>query len=141
MSQKLTVTTGGHYLAFVLSDQSRQRMIELCDHTGRTLKCTHVTVAYDYGEADLPVLQAFIDSAKRVQVTGILKGSGITCFDVIVDNNHQRPLSSYFHLTHSIDKDHSSSDSNKFYTGEYNYVYEPTLHTLTGSFQLVPKEE
>ena len=100
----MKVTTGNHYLAFVLSENQRAYLLEKYkQHLYRhnILACHHVTIANDFEEKDVNILQQIVNGNTHVELCGYIYGDGIDCFKVLVDFKAQSPLGRLYHLTAS----------------------------------------
>lgn len=109
----MKVTTGNHYLAFVLDEATRERIISKYFPTHEVFKCHHVTIAYDFTEEDIPRLQALVDSNPRFETDSFLTSEVVNLFTVLVNRQFLKTDSGESHLTHSHRADAQASDSNK----------------------------
>ena len=140
----MKITTGNHYLAFVLSKEQRDYLLTKYGHIlyRYSVEVTlHITIAYNFTEEDVPTLQKFVDNAKVFQLNGLLCGDGISTFKVLIDGISKRPIDDkQFHITASRSKLRKDVESNDLLSGEI-----PTFETfeandeLHGKFYLIPK--
>ena len=139
----MKVTTGNHYLAFVLSERQREYLLNKyakyqARHT--VIVTHHVTIAYNFTEEVIPALQKIVDETKVVQLNGLIIGDGIDCFKVLIDGQSKRPVDSLYHLTSSRARLYKDSDSNLLLTGDILGFEEiEALDVLEGEFQLINK--
>ena len=91
----------GHYLAFVLSKESRDELIKLFPPSFERVICHHVTIAFNLDQALFDVIIKNISDAPKVIVTGYLIGQNLECFTVSI--NGQRRL----HILYSLQQSRS----------------------------------
>ncbi len=138
----MKVITGKHYLAFVLDEETRKTILELYPQRFEVVRCDHITVAYSFTEADVPLLQDFVDRNHTMQLNCFIQADGIDLFRVLANGKISRPLGGWFHLTYTRSESRESSDSNRVFSGEIKAegMYSAGLK-LGGTFQLVPLGE
>lgn len=139
----MLVTTGNHYLAYVLEPHARDNLLVWHgEHMRRhiVIVCHHITIAYDFTPEQLPILQEFVNTNPVFTTDKYLLGDGIDCFTVKANSKADRPLGGKFHLTAARSISRSNRESNDLISGII-----PTFNTigafmyLKGSFQLIPK--
>lgn len=139
----MLVTTGNHYLAYVLDQRTRDNLLvwhgeHLRWHS--VIVCHHITIAYDFTPEQLPILQEFVNTNPVFTTDKYLLGDGIDCFTIKANSIEDRPLGGKFHLTAARSTSRSNKESNDLISGII-----PTSNThdawmyLNGSFQLIPK--
>lgn len=139
----MLVTTGNHYLAYVLDQRTRDNLLvwhgeHLRWHS--VIVCHHITIAYDFTPEQLPILQEFVNINPVFTTDKYLLGDGIDCFTIKANFIEDRPLGGKLHLTAARSTSRSNKESNDLISGII-----PTLNTidalmsLKGSFQLIPK--
>ena len=105
------------YHAFVLSDESRKKLLDAHPPTHPEVVTHHITHKFPAKHTDnLP------EHPKSVKVIGHAKEDGLEAFAVEVDGKTHRPDGSHYHITHSLDRSkgkkpvHSNQLINKGYT-------------------------
>lgn len=139
----MIVTTGNHYLAYVLKPELRDNLLVWYGARMRrhnVIVCHHITIAYDFTEEQVPLLQEFVDSNPTFTTLEYLMGDGIDCFTVKADAKTDRPLGGKFHLTTARSSSRNNRDANDLLSGELP-VFDSIeiIEFLEGSFQLIAK--
>ncbi len=80
----MNVVTGNHYLAFVLSEECRNKLLSLYFTQHPVHVCHHVTLAFKFGEDDIPHLQELVDSNPKFEVNCLVTSDTIDFFRVLV---------------------------------------------------------
>lgn len=127
-----------HYLAFVLSDESRKELIQLFPPSFEKVICHHVTIAFKLDQQTFDALIEKITPSPTVVATGFLVGKDIECFIIEINGVHRSEINGQrYHVTHSLQSPAKPVDSNKLIAAE---GHEPSrkLHAeLSGSLQMV----
>lgn len=140
----MKVITGNHYLAFVLDKNFRNSLLSKYNKIlyRHTVEVTHhITIAYNFTEKDIPILQQFVDNAKVFQFNGLLCGDGISTFKVLIDGNSKRPIDeNQFHITAARSTIRRDQESNDLLSGEIpTFEIFEAADILQGYFCLIPK--
>lgn len=129
------------YLAFVLSDDSRKHILEVCPPTFKKVICHHVTIAFNPDERTFDDFKKkYEDKTPEVRATGILIGDTIEAITVTLDGATKREFATgggYYHVTLSLDPPSKPVDSNNLF-GDHD-AKKITFHKafiLKGDFQL-----
>ena len=145
----LRITTGEHYLAFVLDEATRNEIISLyATSAHKRVLAHHVTVAFKITEADIDELQQFIDQTETMVLNGLAMSSsdypredGVAAFRVLRNGSSKRPIDgATLHLTLSVGDGYKPVDSNRLFDG----VSFPKVGMLSaglvlhGKWELVP---
>lgn len=140
----MEVITGNHYLAFVLSKETRQRLLSKYDNYIRrhgVVVCHHITIAYDFGEDDVQALQNIVDNTKIIETTVLLLGDGIDCFMAVLDDSPSRPFGGFYHITSSRSSQRSNVEANDLVIGELPvFQTVQAREIINGEFMLIPKK-
>ena len=92
----------GTYLAFVLSDESRSKLLGLKPPQFGRVLCHHVTIQFAVTEKQLETFQAQYSKADpEVEVFGYSKFEHLECFSIRLGGATVRPGGGFFHITHS----------------------------------------
>ncbi len=124
------------YLAFVLDDDSRNKLIKAFPPTFSKVICHHVTLKFfNVTEDDV---DSFVHT-KEVNVVGYASDEALEALVVAFDGNTVREDDSTYHITHSLEPDKRKPvDSNKVIS-KNGFVKLPKKITITGSFKLENK--
>lgn len=140
----MKVTTGHHYLAFVLDEATKSELLKRFPPRFDVVRCDHITIAHGFEEKDVETLQAFVDANPSFETVNFFVCEGIDLFEVMSTGpgwKYGRPLGGYFHVTHSRTEDRRSSDSNKVLEGFINVDIKVVCNIkLSGEFKLIPIE-
>lgn len=130
------------YLAFVLDEASRSKLLEVCPPSFSKVVCHHVTISFGVSKKTLEEFQKdFSDSEPTVKATSLLIGENIECVTVLVDEKSDRKYSKdggKYHVTLSLNPPEKPVDSNKLFTDssvKKITFYKPI--SLTGEFTIV----
>lgn len=132
----------GFYLAYVLTDQSRNDLLKLVPPSFGRVICHHVTLAFRLDEEMLDKIMLTIGDHPNVVVTSHLKGENIECFSVEINGRHRLLINNqHFHLTYSLNDPAKPVDSNKMVTNDPSVKFSTKDFTvkLDGSVKLVRK--
>jgi hypothetical protein len=143
----MKVTTGNHYLAFVLSEECVKQVKAFYTSRHPVVKCHHVTIAYNFTEEDVPRLQAVVNSAPTFMLSSLLSSEVVDLYNVCVGwpavDSYSMPMAtdqSYTHLTLAHAEGARASDSNRVLKQELPSVRLCGVGLiLTGEFQLIEK--
>jgi hypothetical protein len=128
----------GHYLAFVLSEQSRSELIKLVPPSFGRVICHHVTLAFKLDENLFEGIMEVIGEHPKVVVTGLHQCDNIECFAVDINNAHRLLLNSQrYHITHSLNDPAKPFDSNRVIAGTEAVKQMNVL--LQGTVEMVRK--
>ena len=140
---EMNVTTGNHYLAYVLDQESHDRIVKLYrDMSSKhsVVKCHHVTLARDIKEEDIPRLQALVDLNPKFVARFLLMTDEVDLFLVELDDFIRPTDRSRTHLTFSHRESAQANDSNRVLLGEIPVKgFHIVTTEFTGRFELVPK--
>lgn len=140
----MQVTTGNHYLAFVLTQAMRDRLlIKYAQYMKRhtVVVCHHVTIAYGFQQWQVKALQDIVDSKPIITLDGLLIGDGIDCFKVKINGEHKGVDGRTYHLTSSRSSVKRDVESNDLLSGEiHTFATVKASDILEGTFQLIPKK-
>ncbi len=142
----MKVECGQHYLAFVLDEQCRKKLLELFPPQNEVVKCHHITIAYEIKEEDIPYLQQIVDSNMGFDALVWVSAPGVEMFTVLLhmedELNVSRVDGKYYHITHSHGQDLESAYSNVILAqcmeNQRDITRTPVTMNLTGEFQLIP---
>jgi hypothetical protein len=143
-ANSMKIEVGNHYLAFVLDEASRERLLKEFAPMHERVRCHHVTIAYEIAKDDVVSLQKLVDSDPNpsVSVVSYVDADGIDLFGIAVQGTTKRLDGNHYHLTHSFRKGRSAKDSNLFFSNEiegHQQVFGAAIR-LTGKFELISKE-
>ncbi len=137
----MKITTGNHYLAFVLDEECRQEVLKYWTASHEVIKCHHVTLAYNFSQEDIPRLQDLVDSNPSFTISYLVKSDVVDFFRVLVNGEVLETDSSSSHLTLSHKSHAEASYSSRVIKGEIPHDVYPTLGMdLTGHFELIEKK-
>lgn len=125
------------YLAFVLSNASREELIQAVPPSFSRVICHHVTLAFNFSERTFNLLLAEVDTQPNVVVSGHYLGDDIECFSVRINDRHQSEVNvQNYHITHSLRSPAKPVDSNRLL-----YYVEPTPLTIQvfGTIEMISK--
>jgi hypothetical protein len=95
------------YTGYLISDESRNRLLKLYPPKYSRVLCHHITRDYPVKKETIPEVPTY------VMVVGYIdSGDGVEGFLVEIDGSTQRPDGKQFHITHSIDETHKPVDTN-----------------------------
>lgn len=128
----------GHYLAFVLSQESRADLIKLFPPSFGRVVCHHVTLAFNLDEGMFDAIMDSIGEHPKVVATGYMIGKNIECFTVDINGYHRLLFNGQrYHITHSLQEPAKPVDSNKLIaSGEAPRKLQAEL---SGKLELVRK--
>lgn len=136
----MKITTGNHYLAYVLDERCSQILQENCPSDHPIKKYHHVTIAYDFDESDVERLQSFVDSDPVFHVYSMIFSDVVDVLCVYVNGEVMQTSSSVTHVTAAYREGARSSDSNRLLRGLIERKKTVDTHwILTGHFELVAK--
>lgn len=135
------ITTGPHYLGFVLSDQAREKLMAKFKPGFPVVRCHHVTIKLFIMATEIDELQAFIDRNPKVFVTGFHQADGIDFYTATIDGQGKRHfLDGKYHVTFSHDALRKPTDANAVIKGEieifHSYMFSEPIE-LEGSYELI----
>jgi hypothetical protein len=138
----MEVFAGNHYLAYVITEATKQLLCEAFPPAYEVVKCHHVTIAYPVKEEDVDFLQKLVDSNPQFVTDCYINADGIDLSTVLIDGVYVRHDGKYYYITHSRTEERSSDDSNKVLLGEVDILSHaadiPII--LNGEFKLIPIE-
>jgi hypothetical protein len=130
----------GSYLAFVLSDESRESLLEMFPPTFSKVICHHVTIIFGVTAGQLLKYQNAHKKDPRVYVTGYVIGEGVECLTVMIGEDTRRRFGDggIYHITMSVEPPAKPVDSNKLLKDQDStkVVFETPLE-ISGQFELV----
>ena len=136
----MQISTGNHYLAFVLSEECRNLILANFPQRHEVVKGDHVTVVYNIKEKDILPIQRWVDSERVFVLEAFIEADGIDLFRVSVNGRRERPMGGIFHLTYTRTHERQSADANKVFSGEIKHTYvQPVSMRLEGELRLVQK--
>ena len=133
------------YLAFVLDDSARDRLLSAAQPVFEKVIAHHVTIIFPNNKpAEELMRAAFKDMlGKEIEVEVdrhfIGEDALVQAVGVKVNGSAVRPLGGYYHVTISLDSPAKPVDSNKLFDGRTANVSSLPIKPfrLTGSLQLV----
>lgn len=136
----MKIEVGEHYLAFVLDEASRNRLLTFYPPQHEVEKCHHVTIAYEIKEEHLPYYRALVANAPPFWTSTYIRADGIDLFAVLVNGMTRRFDQKVYHITHSHSKAREASDANEVFRRVLNIhdTQYGVVQRLTGEFQLIP---
>lgn len=105
--------TSGHYLAFELSERSRERVLAMFPPKFSKVLCHHVTIEFNLTEQNFQERLELTGDDPKIITYGYAAGDGIECLAVTMDGHLARPDDSFFHLTLSVEPPHQPVESNE----------------------------
>ena len=136
----MKVTTGNHYLAYVLEEEASKSLQTFFPSEHPIKKYHHITIAYDIGEKDIERLQKLVDSDPAFEAVAWQLTDIVDVCTVFVNGRHMVTDSGLTHLTLAYQEGGQSSDSNKLFKGEIECVsHIPISVILIGHFELIEK--
>lgn len=143
----MQITTGNHYLAFVLDEATKARLQELFPPVYPDFKCHHVTLAYDISEANIATLQELVDNFAAGKLyfhaDHYYRWPDMEYFYVLVNGEWMKTDQSITHLTYSKNPDVPSKKASAYIKTKENlhmqYVVYTDIITLEGRMELIPK--
>ena len=143
--KKLRVKTGDHYLAFVLDEKSRNKLLKLYPPKNANVVCHHITIAFKIEEKDLRYLQQIVNCKVPPEVVSYNYYDGLDLLSVTVKHQIKRLDGGKYHITHSHSDELKPVDSNKFLSNEpFNHVMQDKSNKifaktiLKGEYRLIP---
>ena len=141
MPNPLKVVVGNHYLAFVLDEACKSAITTLFSSKHPVVKCHHVTIAYDFGDEDIPRLQALVDSNPKFSLGNLFTSEVVDVFQVFVNEELLDTDKSVTHLTFAHAESAQSSDSNRLFKDGIRLTgYFFANDELSGHFELIEKK-
>lgn len=152
----MQVTTDkSKYLAFVLSEATKQKLAQAIGEHFPVRVCHHITVLFDIKEENLKSLQVMIDngtpffktegffisedcvvvSVELNYLTGHNPGTGLAKLNTIAYRLDGKRL----HITYERKPEISNKDSSKIFDRTISYRYIPLNMALEGEFQMLDK--
>ena len=130
----------GHYLAFVLSKESRDELIKLFPPSFDRVICHHVTVAFNLDEELFDNIIKDITETPKVAVMGYLIGQNLECFIASMNGAHRLLINSQrYHITHSLQAPAKPVDSNKLIASSRPGDWRELNIELSGKLEMVKK--
>ena len=136
-----TANESAYYLAYVLSNACRERLVELYRPKFQKLVCRHITLWY-------PTINVSYQDLERMQIKlmntvkpgslascGYAEGFGIDCAAVTLDDSMERIDGGFYHVTLSRCLERADSESNQLRSS----IVTGTTHPLDGTFELIKK--
>lgn len=105
MTEEVNLT---HYVAFVLSSESRELLRELWPPEMEIERCHHVTLEHRITDRGMSLL----GTKPRVRLLGFVSGLEVDCALVMVDGEVLRSDGHYYHVTLSHSRNVSPAHSN-----------------------------
>lgn len=91
------------YIAFVLDDKSRTKLLRMWPTSHPDVICHHVTLEFGVPETRLVQMMEELGPV-RINVRGIAKNDSVEALLVTVNDRAVRPDGKIYHITHSIDR-------------------------------------
>lgn len=136
----MKVTTGNHYLAFVLDENCSNDISSLWPSRHPVKKCHHVTIAYNFDESQVGSLQRLVNAKPTFSIFELITTDVVDLFVVMVNGMVMKTDSSLSHLTHAFQEGAQSSDSSRVLNGDIPIKeITPAVFELTGRFELIEK--
>lgn len=143
----LSLFSQDHYLAFALSEKTRQELIKAIGARFEVRVCHHVTLHYDIPEPGEPTtldyymanFGGFVTMGYMVtphQVVIAVSGGLNGRFRPIYDETNPRDV---LHITYERDRTVKDGASADVFSNEVPYVFHPLSVELEGTFQMLPK--
>lgn len=108
------IYTNGYYLAYVLSEYSRDELINFVPPSFGRVICHHVTIAFRLDQTMCDIITDVIGKHPTVYATAHLKGDHIECFEVEINGaKHLEVNGQQYHVTHSLEAPAKPVDSSK----------------------------
>lgn len=143
--EKLRVKPGEHYLAFVLDEKSRNKLLRLYPPKNANVVCHHITIMHRIEEKDIRALQQIVNCKVPPEVVSYNYYDGLDLLSVTVKHQIKRLDGGKYHITHSHSDELKPVDSNKFLSNEpFNRVMQDKTNkifaktVLKGEYQLIP---
>lgn len=135
----MKVTTGSHYLAFVLDENTRNRVMMLYHQRHPVTVCHHVTIQLNIEESDVERLQSIVDANPEFKLSSMIETDVVDLFRVDVDGVLLATDQSFTHLTYTRKLEARNRDSNRVLKGEIDLtgIFSASA-VLTGQFELIP---
>lgn len=133
--QELVVERG--YVAFVLSDESKQQVLRQFPPSFPDVYAHHVTLEFNVTNSYSRIVW-YEDIT--VNVIGYKKGAHIETLLVTVDGKRKKPTGDFYHLTLSLDRSSGKcpKDSNELLRKTAFKFGRKNLLTLKGTVQFIP---
>lgn len=129
----------GHYLAFVL-DENTRAMLLLSFHPRFTkVYCHHVTIEFNLTAEKLEAITKKLGSKVKATLTGFSRNDELQVATVKVNGETKRPDGGTYHLTYSLTPPAKPVDSNRLLTytnGEPQFPLDSEI-VLQGEVKLV----
>lgn len=133
--EKIKIMYSDKYLAFVLDDETKARLIKTFPKIHENQVCHHITLEYDN------VTQELVDrfNKKKMRCFAIQRLNNIytECLVVSIDGLVVRPDNKFYHITMSLAEGHSAVESNNLIG--YSRIEDEFKLPLKGSIQLLDK--
>ena len=129
----MTTTHDKHYLAFVLDNASREKLIKQFPPSQEKVFCHHVTLKF-FNVTDDDV--QLWENVNKAYVVAYVADSYLEAFVVDLKSNTTREDGGTYHVTHSLDPAHRKPvDSNRLIKSK-EWVKLQTQISITGRVQL-----
>ena len=137
----MKITSGNHYLAFVLDESSRMAIIDAHPPRHQVTVCHHVTIQYNITEETVERLQTLVDSSPKFTAVNLLESELIDLFIILVDGSWIETDQSRTHLTFSRTNSAKNRYSNLVIKDEIKSTGIQYINNieLTGRFELIKK--
>jgi len=103
----------GTYLTFLLSEESRSRVLQAVPPSFSRVLAHHVTIDFNPTQEKLDSYAQLFKSEDKVSVYGIARGDGVECLGVQIGGERERPDGSFYHVTLSVEPPHKPVESNE----------------------------
>ncbi len=133
-----------HYLAFVLSEKTRQELIKALGAHFEIRVCHHVTIQYDHPHnSETKVLQNFITATDTVRAVGYYVTGSQVVIKVEIDGKTHKPLSQKtnecLHITYERDRATLDMDSKNVFDAPMHSAFTRLNIVLEGEYRMLPK--
>lgn len=129
----------GANLVFVISDESRNALLEICPPNFGKVSCRAVTIISDVSAGQLQKYKDSHDAEPEVYVTGYATDEKIECFTVTVADESRRRFGDggLYHAVLSVEPPAKAADASKLLKDPdaHRVVFESPIK-IDGTFEL-----
>jgi hypothetical protein len=124
------------YVAFVLDEESRSRLLKTLTPEFPDVICHHITLEFGVNPLRLPVIIEEMASP-IVNIRGVARGDNVEALIVSINNNSIRSDGGFYHITHSLDRSKGAKPvhSNDVVNDVDNWNLLRGMFFVTGSIQ------
>lgn len=131
---------GSHYIAFVLTEECRKKVLEQVPPIFRNVVCHHITIAYDFEEKDIPAIKKVIEKCSKLPKVYPIRaytrsvGRGGEYLVVTIWTRTIRPTGGFYHLTMSLDDGVRARDANLRLVGPMDEIKSALQYLRDGKW-------